>query len=219
MTRYKMTCLLAALALFSFAGTECSAADGPFHHFGGQSLTLPIKMPACENFRAQLYTTTGAMEAPVGDPVMGDCASPVALQLPTVKVKTSLTLEVETATGGDFKPVGSALIHVYPADVLLPLQNWAQNNVLFVADSDGKLEKFFDDAKIPFAVHRQKQMKPPTAHVLAGQGEILFEEEADGLPKIVIEGQSIRIKMPFLDRLASDPSFQYELVQLFEKIL
>ena len=88
-----------------------------------------------------------------------------------------------------------------------------------VADSDGKLEKFLEKQNIPFTVNHRKTPESPAVHILAGEGEIFFKEKDEGVPKIFVKGKTVLIEMPFLDQLATHPSFQYEFIKIFQEIL
>lgn len=214
-------CALLATAFMGAFSVEVSLAEAGYHFFGGKRVSLPFKAPVkpCEKIRVQLYTATGSMEAPIGEPVVNDCSKPLQIDLPVVRVKTKLNLEIESSNPKGWDSVGSISLQAYPLQILSPLREWAQDNDLLVADSDGKLEAFFEKEKIPFVVHHSKVMKSPAVYVVAGHGEILFEEEAEGIPKIVIQGKSIHVEMLYLDQLATNPLFQYELLKMFQEIL
>ena len=211
---------LAALILFIFPMSEGLSFEGR-HYFGGDSISLPLMKLSqpCTKIRAQLYATTHAMEAPIGDPIPAKCSKPIQTVLPEVRTKTQLNLEIESLTDRGWVTTAEIALQVYPKQMLSPVREWAQNNDLVVADSDGKLELFLQNQNIPFVVNQRKNLKPPMVLVSTGQGEILFKEKAEGVPKIYIREKTVQIEMPFLDQLAVDPSYQHELLKLFENIL
>jgi hypothetical protein len=211
---------LTVLLLFVLPVKEGFSYEG-HHYFGGHSISLPLKplVQPCGKIRAQLYATTYALEAPVGDPVLSDCSKPLQIGLPEVRVKTEFNLEIESLTEKGWVTSANIPLQAYPQQLLTSLRDWAQENDLIVADSDGKLKQFLEKQNIPFIENRRKILKPPVVHVTAGEGEILFKEEAEGVPKILIKGKTVLIEMPFLDQLAIDPSFQYELAKIFQEIL
>lgn len=211
---------LAVLLLSVFPVKEGFSYES-HHYFGGHSVSLSLKtlVQPCGKIRAQLYATTYAMEAPIGDPVLSDCSKPLQISLPGVRVKTKFILEVESLTEKGWVASINIPLQAYPQQLLTPLRDWAEENDLVVADPDGKLERFLEKQNIPFIVNHRKTLKSPAVHILAGKGEILFKEEAEGIPKILVKGKTVLIEMPFLDQLATDPSFQYEFVKIFQEIL
>jgi hypothetical protein len=211
---------LVVLLLFVLPVEEGFANEG-HHYFGGHSVSLSLKtiVQPCGKIRAQLYATTQAMEAPIGDPVLSDCSKPLQIGLPEVRVKTKFILAIESLTEKGWVDSGNIPLQAYPQKLLTPLRDWAEENDLVVADSDGKLEQFLEKQNIPFTVNHRKTLKSPAVHVVAGRGEILFKEEAEGIPKILVKGKTVLIEMPFLDKLPTHPSFQYELIKIFEEIL
>ncbi len=211
---------LAILFLSVLPVKEAIAYEG-HHYFGGQSVSLSLKtlVQPCGKIRAQLYATTHAMEAPIGDQVLSDCSKPLQISLPKVRAKTKFTLEIESLTKKGWVASGIIPLQAYPQQILTPLRDWAEKNDLVVADSDGKLERFLEKQNISFTVNRRKTLESPEVHVLAGEGEIIFKEEAEGIPKIFVKGKTILVEMPFLDQLATHPSFQYEFIKIFQEIL
>ena len=101
------------------------------------------------------------MEAPVGELVVSDCSKRIQIELPVVRVKTILNLEIESFTPKGWNSAGSISLQVYPQQILSPLREWAQDNGLMVADSDGELERFFEKEKIPFVVHHRTKTLDP----------------------------------------------------------
>ena len=67
-------CALLATAFMGAFSVEVSLAEAGYHFFGGKRVSLPFKAPVkpCEKIRVQLYTATGSMEAPIGEPVVND---------------------------------------------------------------------------------------------------------------------------------------------------
>ena len=211
---------LMVFIFFIFPMNEGFSFEG-HHYFGGHSISLPLKklVQPCGKIRAQLYATTHAMEAPVGDPVTGNCSKPLQIGLPEVRVKTQFNLEIESLTDKGWVTSTEIPLQAYPKQILAPIRNWAEKNDLIVVDSDGKLEQFLQGQNIPFVVNHRKNLRAPMVHVSAGQGEILFKEKTEGIPKIFVKGKAVQIEMPFLDQLAVDPSYQHEFLKLFEDIL
>ncbi len=217
----RIACKCLMLILLSALPVKEGFSYESHHYFGGHpvSLSLKTQVHPCGKIRAQLYATTHALEAPIGDPVSSDCSRPLRIGLPEVRVKTEFNLEIESLTEKGWVTSGNIPLQVYPQQLLASLRDWAQENDLVVADSDGKLEQFLEKQNIPFVPNHRKRLEPPAVHISAGEGEIFFMEKSEGVPRIFVKEKKVLIEMPFLDRLAIDPSFQYEFVRMFQEIL
>jgi len=196
--------------------------SSPSHHFfGGKPAFLSIKNLSknCKSFRAQLYTHTGSLESPLGNPIFGDCSKGLQVLLPEVRVKTELLVQIEISSPGGGSPLVDVPLMVYPKDILNPLRIWAERNELVVSDSEGKLEEFFEQQNIPFRSNRKMMVQTPVVLISTGTGRIIFKEETEGFPRIVYKEKKIEVEIPFLDSLSENPAFQIELIKMFENIL
>ncbi len=206
---------------FILSTPKLSIANSAHHIFGGKTVSLPLKtdMKDCQKIRLQLFGKTSALQVPLGDPTMSSCMKLFHIEVPEVRRKTELELEVDLLTSQGWKRTETVVLQVYPKQILDPIRDWALNHDLVVADSEGKLERFFEENNIPYISNHHKAPKSPAAFLILEQSKIHFNEKAEGLPKVMFRPKEVRIEMLFLDELSKNPLFQFELIQMFQKVL
>ncbi len=207
--------------LFAFSIPESSVANSTHHTFGGKTLSIPLKteMKGCQKIRLQLFGKTSALQVPIGDPSISPCTKLFHIEIPEVRRKTELELEVNLLTSHGWKRTETVKLQVYPQQMLDPIRDWALKHDLVVADSDGKLERFLEENNIPYISNHRKAPKSPAASLILEQSKIHFNEKVEGIPKVLYKPKEVSIEMFFLDELSENPLFQFELIQMFQKVL
>ena len=208
---------LILVQMFAFA--ECSFAGKDF--FGGQTISFPLSaLPSsCQKIRAHLYQRTSSFEVKSEEFIQEPCGADVKVALPKVRAKTDFKLEFEALTDLGWSSLGAQDLTAYPEDLLNPLRAWADQNELEVEDPEGKLEAFLENQGIPFLSSFKSDVESPEAVLKFGPREIRFMEEEGTVPLVRVDGQKVIVEMFFLDKLANNPAFQYELLKLFQQIL
>jgi len=202
-----------------FSITECSFADKDF--FGGQTISFPLSTfpSSCQMVRANLYQLTSSLNVKTEEFIQEPCGVDLKVALPKVRAKTNFKIEFEALTDLGWSSLGAQDLTAYPEDLLKPLRAWANQNELEVEDPEGKLEAFLENQEIPFLSSFKSDVESPEAVLKFGSREIRFMEEEGTVPLVRVDGQKVIVEMFFLDKLANNPAFQYELLNLFQQIL
>jgi hypothetical protein len=211
--------VLGLLVSGSFAFPNSAVAENDY--FGGQTVSFPVSpIPSsCQKIRAKLWQETSRIVAKADEVTLESCSSEVKVLIPIVRTKTSFSLEIELSTDTEWKSFGTIKLSAYPSDILKPLRVWAQRHPIEVEDSDGKLEAFLEQQKIPYQSKFRHTLKSPQAILRMGVNEIHFLEKIQTIPWVRINKNKISIEMMFLEELSVNPAYQFELLSLVKKNL
>lgn len=219
-TRYAkgVACLLIGLFLPSLV-TAALPQRNQYHKFGGTTLTVPFDydVPACNKIRSQLFRKENTNSVPATQVAESPCGRDVEVQLPEVEKASPFELVIEVKRGERWELLDTVVITGFPRDMFKAFRQWAENNKLMVADSEGKLEAFLKEQGIPFTTAFGFEPPSPQAIMKVGKREYVFNEVESPFPKIWIKDNQVVFELQLLDQLPTNPLAQKELMQVLKQ--
>lgn len=229
-----------------------SQKEFEYHYFGGQEISLPLIIQDKGNDMVDLKVEANQVGFSMGvphllepkiishlkDKVHFSCNREVFIELPDVKreIVFELIFKAKVESEENWREAGRAKIHIYPMDILKPLQAWSERIQLRLDDREGNLANFFNRNKITYvdskaAIPLKEDQKIVTVIVRDISKEVLqsredypnetviiFREKKEGLPKIMVrpfqKGQLIDVSMSLIQDLANRPLQQTMLLDI-----
>ncbi len=222
------------------------------HYFGGQKIHLPLIVNNVENvdieLKAEITQLSFSLRAPheikpeivpaLEDKKKLPYKKFISIELPNVKRKTVFELHYQMTQEkqDNWQGTGRVEIHVYPRDILKPLQTWADNIQLRINDREGVFAQVLEGNGIPFVDYRAGIPKTKDRHIVTivvgspgkhflrdkqnhpNESIIILREEITTIPNVMVQsyktGMLIDVYLKFVKRLADDPQCQKMLVDI-----
>lgn len=222
------------------------------HYFGGQKIRLPVIVANFKNvnveLKAEITQLSFSLRAPYEikpeilltseDKKKLPYNKFISLELPNVKRETvfELRYQMKPEKQDNWQEAGRVEIHVYPRDILKPLQTWAENIQLRINDSEGVFTQVLERNGIPFVDYRAGGPKTKNRHIVTivtgtpgkhflpdkqnhpNESIIILHEEINTIPNVMVQsfktGMLIDVYLKFVKRLADDPQSQKMLVDI-----
>ena len=168
------------------------------------------------------------------------------LSLPVVRSVVHLELHFQVSVSGteDWQPAGSCALRIYPRELEQALKTWAAQVDLRLDDADGRLRTFLDahqiewrDPKAPLSLPTRPVVTwtvldasseetdgdvPSVKRINRGDVHVVFAEDVKTIPKVVVQphgaGTMVRVELPLLKRLDSDPVVQATFLEILKLI-
>ena len=153
-----------------------------YHFFGGSKIVLPFLIRhvvgSIADVRVESSQMAAALEAPYDlqarlvSPVKKEAFSPcnnlVSLNLPAVNRETAFELkfQIQLTPEGSWQEAGSAILHIYPANILEPLKQWSKKVQLRLDDSQKILGPRLEEQGITFVDVKAAQSLDPKTPVV-----------------------------------------------------
>ncbi len=226
-----------------------------YHYFGGQEVYVPIIINSAgkEGFqlKAEVEQIGFSLKAPYdikpeivssSDTIVNNSRLPNSkltfFKLPNVKREVVFELSFSMSKKGkdDWKHIKHIKLHVYPRELLKPLQVWSKNVQLRLCDQEGVLVKIFEENEIDFVDYRAATQKVQTQqiitivvgasakHFLEGrrghpyETVILLREKIDTVPNVLVQpyktGTLIDVHLELINHLTNDPQYQKMLIEI-----
>lgn len=160
------------------------------------------------------------------------------INLPEVKRETAFELhyQIKQTNHDQWQEAGRIKIHVYPRDILKPLQGWSKNVQLRLKDREGVFTKILEDNKIEFTYSSAALLKAKDQRIVTmvvgdpgknflekrkghlNESIIILREELETIPKVLVQsyktGILVDAHLKLVPRLANDPQVQKMLVEI-----
>jgi len=225
-----------------------------YHYFGGQKVYLPIifKNEGKEELqlKAKMVQLSFSLQAPseIKPEILSSMDNKsilpgsklTLLELPEVKreVLFELSFNISQKEKEDWSQVKRVKIHVYPRDILEPLQAWSKVVQLRLRDQEGVLASVLEDNEIEFVDYKAalpKEKGPKIVTIIVGDpGErflenrqlhpnesiVILREEIETIPKVLVQPYKtatlVDAHLKLINRLANDPQSQKALMEIIK---
>ncbi len=222
------------------------------HYFGGQKVYLPFIVNNAEDSAVELKAEITQLSFSLKAPYEGtlEIVSTVenrrklpfvkftVINLPEVKRETAFELhyQIKQTNHDQWQDAGRIEIHVYPRDILKPLQDWSKNVQLRLQDREGVFAKFLEDNKIEFFDYRAALPKTENRRIVTivvgdpgknflekrqgylNESIIILREESETIPEVLVQsyktGILVDAHLKLVHRLSNDPQGQKMLLKI-----
>ncbi len=213
---------------------------GEHHYFGGQTIYLPFVTNGSKPsvLKVELVQKAFSLTAQYETNAQVDLdANQIVIDLPIVKreVVFEMIIKQQDMTEKSWMDVVRVDIHVYPNDILKPMQEWAKEVQLRIKDREGVLTQVLEEKEIEYVDYRaaypkkedikavtivvgdpdEKFLEEKTWH--ATESLIILRNKEGGLPKVLVRpiktGMLIDSSVPTVGKLKNNPRNQKMLLE------